>query len=45
VVTEITPAERARMREKTKPVASKYVAELGADLVKELNAEIAKVRK
>jgi tripartite ATP-independent transporter DctP family solute receptor len=45
VVTEITPAERTRMREKTKPVADKYTAEIGADLVKDLNAEIAKVRK
>lgn len=45
VVTEISTAERARMREKAKPVADKYTAEIGEDLVKELNAEIAKVRK
>ena len=45
VVTEITTAERARMRERTKPVADKYTAEIGADLVKEVYAEIAKVRK
>jgi tripartite ATP-independent transporter DctP family solute receptor len=45
VVTEITPAERNRMREQTKPVAEKYTAEIGEELVKEVNAEIAKVRK
>lgn len=45
VVTEVTPAERNRMREQTKPVAEKYTAEIGADLVKEVNAEIAKIRK
>ena len=45
IVTEITSAERARMREMTKPVAEKYTAEIGADLVKEVYAEIAKVRK
>jgi TRAP-type C4-dicarboxylate transport system substrate-binding protein len=45
VVTEITPAERNRMREQTKPVAVKYTAEIGEELVKEVNAEIAKVRK
>lgn len=45
VLTEITPAERDRMREKTKPVAEKYTAEIGADLVKDVYAEINKVRK
>lgn len=45
IVTEITTAERARMRERTKPVADKYTAEIGADLVKEVYAEISKVRK
>lgn len=45
VVTEISPAERNRMREQTKAVAEKYTPEIGTDLVKEVNAEIAKVRK
>lgn len=44
-VTEVSPAERERMREKTKGVADKYAAEIGPDLIKEVNAEIAKVRK
>lgn len=44
-VTEVSPAERQRMREKTKGVADKYAAEIGPDLIKEVNAEIAKVRK
>lgn len=45
VVTEISPAERNRMRDQTKAVAEKYTPEIGTDLVKEVNAEIAKVRK
>jgi tripartite ATP-independent transporter DctP family solute receptor len=44
-LTEISAAERARMREKTKPVADKYTAEIGPDLVKALYTEINKVRK
>jgi len=44
-VTELSPAETAKLREKVKPVTEKYAAALGADLFKELNAEIAKVRK
>ncbi|KAB2966947.1 TRAP transporter substrate-binding protein [Zoogloea sp.] len=44
-VTEITPAELQRMRDKVKPVVEKYSASVGADTVKALYAEIAKVRK
>lgn len=44
VVTEISPQERARMREQVKPVTEKYTKELGEDLVREFYAEIAKVR-
>jgi tripartite ATP-independent transporter DctP family solute receptor len=43
-VTEISPAERERMREKVKPVTDKYTKELGEELVNSFNAEIAKVR-
>jgi len=43
-VTEIPPAEMTKIRAKVKPVVDKYTAEVGADLVKQLEAEIAKVR-
>lgn len=44
-VTEIAPAELQRMRDKVKPVVEKYSASVGADTVKVLYAEIAKIRK
>ncbi len=44
-VTELPPAEVAKIREKLKPVIEKYSANVGADLVKELQAELEKVRK
>lgn len=44
-VTEIAPAELQRMRDKVKPVVDKYSASVGAETVKALYAEIAKVRK
>lgn len=43
-VTEISAQERARMRDKVKPVTDKYTKEIGEDLVKEFYAEINKVR-
>lgn len=43
-VTELSAEELARWREKTKPVIDKYTKEVGEDLVKELYAEIEKVR-
>src|SRR6266496_1488825 len=43
-VTEIPPAEMSKIRAKVKPVVDKYTADVGADLVKQLEAEIAKVR-
>ena len=43
-VTEFSPAEQAKLREKLKPVIDKHGAALG-DTVKEMTAEIAKVRK
>jgi TRAP-type transport system periplasmic protein len=44
-VTELPPAELAKLRDKVKPVIDKYTATVGEATVKELNAEIAKVRK
>ena len=43
-VNELAPAEIARLREKLKPVVDKHSASVGASLVAELNAEIAKAR-
>jgi tripartite ATP-independent transporter DctP family solute receptor len=43
-VTELSPAEQAKLREKLKPVIEKHGAALG-DTVKDMQAEIAKVRK
>jgi tripartite ATP-independent transporter DctP family solute receptor len=44
-VTELPPAEMAKLREKVKPVIDKYTASVGEATVQELMAEIAKVRK
>lgn len=44
-VTELSPAELARFREKVKPVIEKHTQNVGADTVAALNAELAKVRK
>jgi len=43
-VSDVTPAEAARIREKIKPVIDKYAKDVGEPLMKELNAEVAKVR-
>ena len=43
-VNELAPAEIARLREKVRPVVDKHSAGVGAPLVAELNAEIAKAR-
>jgi TRAP-type transport system periplasmic protein len=43
-VTEVSEAERERMREKLKPVTEKYTKEAGEALVNELHAEIERVR-
>ncbi|WP_354003704.1 TRAP transporter substrate-binding protein [Ramlibacter aurantiacus] len=43
-VTEVSPAERARMRERVKPVIDKFTRELGEDVVKPFHMEIEKVR-
>lgn len=44
-VTELPPAELAKLRERMKPVIDKYATTVGEASVKELMAEIAKVRK
>jgi TRAP-type transport system periplasmic protein len=44
-VTEFSPAEMQRIRDKVKPVIEKHTAAVGADVVKQVQAEIAKVRK
>ena len=43
-VTELPPAEQARMRAKLQPVLAKYGKEFGEETTGELNAELAKVR-
>lgn len=44
-INDVSDAERARMREKLKPVLAKYSATLGEPLVTEFYAEIDKQRK
>lgn len=42
-VNEITPAELARMRDKTKPIAQKFSAEYDPEIVKLFNSELDRV--
>jgi tripartite ATP-independent transporter DctP family solute receptor len=44
-VTEFSPAEMQRLRDKVKPVVDKHAAKVGEDTVKEVYAELAKLRK
>ncbi|HSD54327.1 MAG TPA: TRAP transporter substrate-binding protein [Burkholderiales bacterium] len=44
-VTELTPAELAKFREKMKPVVAKHSEVVGAETVSALQAELAKIRK
>jgi tripartite ATP-independent transporter DctP family solute receptor len=44
-VTELPPAEIAKMRDKVKPVIAKQTAIVGADTVAALQSELAKLRK
>lgn len=44
-VSEFSPAEVAKLREKMKPVIAKHAAIVGEATVKELQAELAKIRK
>ena len=43
-INDIAPAERERMREATKPVAEKFLAQYDPEVVKVYEAEIAKAR-
>jgi len=45
VVTQLPPAEVAKLREKMKPVIVKYTASVGEATVAEVQAELAKLRK
>ena len=44
-VTELTPAELARMRDKTRSVYDKFTPQIGAELMNQAKAEIAKAGK
>jgi TRAP-type transport system periplasmic protein len=44
-VSEFSAAEVAKFREKMKPVVDKHAAQVGPDVVKSLQTELAKVRK
>ncbi len=44
VINEISDAEIAKMREKAKPVTEKWTRELGPELMREINAELTKIR-
>ena len=44
-VTSFAPAEQAKLREKMAPVIAKYSATVGEATVKEIQAELAKLRK
>jgi tripartite ATP-independent transporter DctP family solute receptor len=44
-VTEFSAAEMQRLRDKVKPVVDKHAAKVGEDTVKEVYAELAKLRK
>lgn len=44
-VSELPPAEVAKLREKMKPVIAKHSASVGDDTVKAMMAELAKLRK
>ncbi|MFB8340057.1 TRAP transporter substrate-binding protein [Brucella cytisi] len=43
-VTELTPEETTRLRDAVKPIIEKFTAEIGAETVDELFAELKKVR-
>ena len=44
-VTQFSPAEVAKLREKMKPVITKHAARVGEALVAEMQAELAKLRR
>jgi TRAP-type transport system periplasmic protein len=44
-VTPVTPAEMAKMRDRTKAISERYIPEIGANVYNEAQAEIAKLRR
>jgi TRAP-type transport system periplasmic protein len=44
LLNEVSPEERARMRQRVQPVVDKYTKQVGEELVKQALAEIGKVR-
>ncbi|MDB5928330.1 MAG: dicarboxylate transporter, DctP subunit, partial [Polaromonas sp.] len=44
-VTELPPAEIAKLRDKMRPVIAKYSVSVGQETVKAMQDELAKVRK
>lgn len=44
-VTELSPAELAKMRDKVKPVVDKQAGSIGVDVVKDVNSELARLRQ
>ncbi|MDO9146802.1 MAG: TRAP transporter substrate-binding protein [Hydrogenophaga sp.] len=44
-VTQLPPAEVAKLRDMMRPVTAKYAVNVGQETVKELQAELAKIRK
>jgi hypothetical protein len=44
-VSEVSPQEVAKMREKVKPVIDKFAKEFGEGSYRDLQSEIAKARK
>jgi TRAP-type C4-dicarboxylate transport system substrate-binding protein len=44
-ITQFSPAEVAKLREKMKPVIAKFSASVGETTVNEMMAELAKLRK
>jgi tripartite ATP-independent transporter DctP family solute receptor len=44
-VTELPPAEQAKLRERMKPVIDKYAGSVGETTVKEIMAELARLRR
>jgi TRAP-type C4-dicarboxylate transport system substrate-binding protein len=43
-INDVAPEEINRMREKVKPVISKYASQVGEALVKQFDEELAKAR-
>ena len=44
-ITQFSPAEVTKLRDKMKPVIAKYTASVGEATVNEVLAELAKMRK